>query len=301
MRNDRCRSADAWRRVLSMIGVVSAFLALLPIASWATSWAASREAAKRVISLAPSVTEIVFALGAGDRLVGVSSYCDYPAAAREVDRVGTFLRPNLEVILAKRPDLVIAVPSPENRAAVEKLVEFGLEVRVVRPETVDEVLHAIEVIAGDLGVSDAGGQLVARIRGELSAIEKKLAGVEKRRVLMIVGRRPLIAAGAGTYQDELITRAGGINIVGVASEAWPHLSLERVIVDAPEVIVDTGMGESEASESAAFWKPFTTIPAVRDDRVVGAGQFDLLRPGPRVADTLATMARFIHPEVFAAP
>jgi iron complex transport system substrate-binding protein len=256
---------------------------------------------RRVVSLAPSVTEIVFALGAGERLVGVSSYCDFPAAARDIDRVGTFLQPNLEVILAKRPDLVIAVPSPENRAAVEKLREFGLTVRVVRPEKIDEVLRAIGVIAADLELADAGNRLVARIREDLAAVERKVSALAKRRVLMVVGRRPLIAAGAGTYQDELIAKAGGINIARDSGEAWPHLSLERVIVAAPEVIVDTGMAESEAAEGVAFWASFTTIPAVRDERVVGAGQFDLLRPGPRVAETLATLARFVHPEAFASP
>lgn len=256
----------------------------------------------RVISLAPSITEIVYALGEGDRMVGVSTYCDYPPAARAVDRVGTFLQPNIEVILAKRPDLVIAVPSPENRAAVEKLAEFGIRVRVVRPERVDDVLHAIEVIAADLGAVDAGARLVARIRGDVAAIEQRLADVAKRRVLMVVGRRPLIAAGAGTFQDELITRAAGINVaVSTGTEAWPHLSLERVVVAAPEVIIDTGMNEREAAEARAFWAPFTTIPAVHDGRVVGAGRLDLLRPGPRLAESLAAVARFIHPERFPEP
>lgn len=288
----------SWSNVCPAITGRGALCAVLVLISLCVS-PVRGDAPRRVISLAPSVTEIVFALGAGDRLVGVSSYCDFPAAARDIDRVGTFLQPNIEVILAKRPDLVIAVPSPENRSAVEKLREFGLNVRVVRPEKIDEVLRAIEVIAADLELANAGERLVARIREDLATVESKVSALRKRRVLMIVGRRPLIAAGAGTYQDELIAKAGGINIAGDSGEAWPHLSLERVIVAAPEVIVDTGMGESEAAEGVAFWASFTTIPAVRDGRVVGAGQFDLLRPGPRVAATLETLARFIHPEAIA--
>ncbi len=294
------RGYFGWSNVFSALTARATLCSFLAVLAMFTS-SVHADAPRRVISLAPSVTEIVFALGAGDRLIGVTSYCDFPAAARTIDRVGTFLQPNLEVILAKRPDLVIAVPSPENRAAVEKLEEFGLRVRVVRPERVGEVLRAIGVIAGDLEIADAGERLVAEIRGELEALQKRLAAVAKRRVLMVVGRRPLIAAGAGTYQDELISLAGGINVAAEAGGAWPHLSLERVIVAAPEVIVDTGMGEHEASESGAFWAAFSTIPAVRDGRVVGAGQYDLLRPGPRVARTLATLARFIHPEVFTAP
>lgn len=256
---------------------------------------------QRVVSLAPSVTEIVFALGAGDRLVGVSSYCDYPQAAAAIDRVGTFLQPNLEVILSKRPDLVIAVPSPENRSSVLRLEELGVRVRVVRPEKVEEVLHSIEVIGGDLGLADVAARLIADIRKEMAAWKARVAGVEKRRVLMVVGRKPLIAAGSGTYQDELIAMAGGLNVAAAAGEAWPHLSLEVVIVAAPEVIVDTGMEASEAAASAAFWAPFGSIPAVRDDRVVGAGHYDLLRPGPRMAETLEALVRMIHPELPALP
>lgn len=250
--------------------------------------------------MAPSVTEIVFALGAGDRLVGVSAHCDHPPAARHIERVGTFLQPDIERILAKRPDLVIAVPSPENRRAVERIAEFGLAVRVVRPEKIEEVFQAVETIAADLDVGTTGAKLVAEIRAEIAAIERRVAGRTPPRVLMVVGRRPLIAVGAGTYQDELIARAGGFNVAATSGEPWPHLSLERVVIDAPEVIVDTGMGPSDADESIEFWKPLATIPAVRDERIVGAGRLDLLRPGPRIGEALEAMARFIHPEAFAA-
>lgn len=280
------RGAGGERQLLALIvGLVAA-----------TSVLAEDAAPRRVVSLAPSVTEIVFALGAGDRLIGVSAHCDYPEAAKAIDRVGTFLQPNLEVILAKRPDLVIAVPSPENRSAVEKLVELGLRVRVVRPEKVEEVLDAIGVIAGDLGMRSTGDALVAKIRADLAALRARVAGVERRKVLMVVGRRPLIAAGAGTYQDELLEMAGGANVAAASSEAWPHLSIERVIVSAPEVIIDTGMDEREGAGARAFWEPYATIPAVRNGRLVVGGGYDLLRPGPRMVRTLETLVRAIHPE-----
>ncbi len=269
-------------------------LALIVALVVATSVLAEDAAPRRVVSLAPSVTEIVFALGAGDRLVGVSAHCDYPEAAKTIDRVGTFLQPNIEVILAKRPDLVIAVPSPENRSAVEKLGELGLRVLVVRPEKVDEVLQAIGVIAAALGDAPAGERLIASIRADLGAQKARVASAKPRKVLMIVGRRPLIAAGAGTYQDELLVMAGGVNVAAAGGEAWPHLSIERVIVTAPEVILDTGMDERDDAGAAAFWAPFDTIPAVRNGRVVVGGGYDLLRPGPRMARTLATLIDAIH-------
>src|SRR5262245_45049114 len=110
------------------------------------------QAPQRIISLAPSITEILFALGVGDRVVGVSTYCDYPEAAKQIDRVGTFLQPNVERILAKKPDLVIGVPSPGNRASVERLQELGLRILIVNPERIAEILAAIRTIADAVGV-----------------------------------------------------------------------------------------------------------------------------------------------------
>ena len=277
----------------SLLALVAAMLAV-------SSAVRVHGAVEKVVSLAPSVTEIVFALGQGDRLVGVSSHCDFPAAAQRIDRVGTFLRPNIEVILKKKPDLVLAVPSPENRASVEALQRFGVRVRVVNPNSVDEILETIEIVAAALGVAGKGAELVAQIRADMSGVLGALSNVEKRRVLMVVGRRPLIAAGPGTYQSELIEMAGGVNVAAESGEAWPHLSMELVITRRPQVIIDTGMTAAQgAGQSLAFWRPYASIPAVRDGRIVGAGRYDLLRPGPRVAQTLAAVARFIHPEVFA--
>jgi iron complex transport system substrate-binding protein len=255
-------------------------------------------APQRLISLAPSVTETVFALGVGDRLVGVSTYCDYPVEATRIDQVGTFLQPNVERIIAKRPDLVIAVPSPGNRAPVERLRELGIEVLVVNPERIADILAAIRRIADAVGVADAGARLVAKIEAEIAAVEKHLVGVTPVRTLLLVGRSPFIAAGVGTYQDELVTRAGGVNVAAPTGQAWPNLSLELIVAAAPQVIIDASMGSEELADGAAvggFWDGFPTIPAVRDHRIHGYRAYELLRPGPRVAETLAKVAQFIHP------
>jgi len=258
-------------------------------------------ALERIISLAPSVTETLFALGVGDRVVGVSTYCDYPVAATTIDRVGTFLQPNVERIVAKRPDLVIAVPSPGNRAPVERLQELGIKVLVVNPERIAEILASIRTIADAVGVPQAGVALVARIERDLAAVEARLAGAARPRTLLLVGRAPLVAAGPGTYQGELIERAHGANVVAETGQAWPHLSLEFVVARAPEVIIDASMGSEAAADGGAaqaFWSDLSTLPAVRQRRIYGYRAYELLRPGPRVAATLATVARFIHPERF---
>lgn len=260
--------------------------------------APAQAAPQRIISLAPSVTETLFALGVGDRLVGVSSYCDYPDAAARIDRVGTFLQPNVERILIKRPDLVIAVPSPGNRAPVERLQALGIEVLVVNPERIADILAAIRAIAAAVGTPEAGAALVAKIETELAAVEARLKDVAPVRTLLLVGRSPFVAAGPGTYQDELITRARGINVAGDAGQPWPNLSLELIVAEAPQVIIDASMGSEELADGAAvrgFWETFPTIPAVRDHRIHGYRAYELLRPGPRVAETLATVAGFLHP------
>lgn len=266
-------------------------------------WGGGRIAAApvaRIVSLAPSVTEILFALGVGDRVVGVSSYCDYPPAAARIERIGTFLSPNIELILSKRPDLVIGVPSPGNRKPVEMLEEMGLRVVIVEPERVSAILAAIRSIAAAVGVAKAGENLVVSIEREMASVTSRLAGVARPKVLMIVGRRPLVAVGRGTYQDELIELAQGTNVAAQTGERWPNLGMEFVLEQAPDVIIDAAMGNEDVDREtgAAFWRSFPSLPAVRDDRLYGYQTYELLRPGPRVPKTLETVARYIHPERF---
>jgi iron complex transport system substrate-binding protein len=275
--------------------VVAAALLLLAAS------AVRAEPPQRIISLAPSITEILFAVGAGDRVVGVSTYCDYPPEATRIDRIGTFLQPNIERILAKRPDLVIGVPSPSNRDPVERLQQLGLRVLIVDPERVTDILAAIQTIADAIGMPAQGAAVVERIQRDMAAVTARLDGAPRPRVLMLVGRAPFIAAGKGTYQDELIALAHGDNLTATAAQAWPSLNLEYIVAQAPAVIIDASMGSEESPDRAtalSFWRDFPTIPAVRDQRVYGYRAYELLHPGPRVAATLEMIARFIHPERF---
>jgi len=256
---------------------------------------------QRLISLAPSVTETIFALGAGDRLVGVSVYCDYPPEVARIDRVGTFLTPNVEAILAKRPDLVVVVPSPGNQSPVEMLERLGLQVLVVDPNSIAEIDDSILTIGRAIGREPQARALVATIEQRVAAVEARLGDTPVRSALMTVGHTPLIAAGAGTLQDELIRRAHARNLAAPAGGGWPRLGIEFVIAAAPEVVIDTTMGNEEtpgAPGAMRFWKAYPTIPAVRDGRVYGEGAYVLLRPGPRVAEAMELMARLIHPERF---
>jgi len=260
-----------------------------------------RPGVQRIVSLAPSATETVFALGMGDKLVGVSVYCDYPPEAQRIDRVGTFLTPNIEAIIAKHPDVVIAVPSPGNQNPVETLRHLGIEVVVVEPNTIAEIEDSLVTIGRAIGRETEGRALVARIEARMAAIRARVAGAPRRTVLMVVGQTPLIAVGTGLFQAELIDMAGGINLGAAAGGRWPHLSLEFVITAGPDVIIDTTMGNEEragAAAALAFWGTFPTLPAVRDQRVYGYKAYQLLRPGPRLPEALESIARFVQPERF---
>jgi iron complex transport system substrate-binding protein len=257
---------------------------------------------QRIISLAPSVTETIFALGLGDRLVGVSVYCDYPPEAERIDRVGTFLTPNVEAIVAKRPDIIIAVPTPGNQGSVQALRRLGLKVVLVDPNTVAEIRVSLLTIGRELGHEEAARALVGRIDTRIAAVQARLDDAPVRRVLMVVGQTPLVAVGTGTFQDELIRMAHGDNLAARAGGSWPRLSIEFAIAAAPEVIIDTSMGNEEqvgAAPAMDFWKSFPTIPAVRDGHVYGYKAYQVLRPGPRIAEAFAAVAHFIHPERFA--
>jgi len=292
---------------------LSEFRAFVILVSWLTLHtcllvAGCREVVhaevRRIISLAPSLTETVFALGLGERLVGVSVYCDYPPAVQKIDRVGTFLTPNVEAIVAKRPDIVLAVPTPGNQSPVETLRSLGVRVLLVNPNTVSETLETLVTVGRALGAEAAARALVARIEAHMAAVRAKLTEAPERTVLMVLGQTPLIAVGRGTFLDELIGLAHGRNVGAQAGGAWPHLSLEFVIAASPQVIIDTTMGDEERSGAAAamaFWNGFPSIPAVRDRRVYGYKQYQLLRPGPRLAEAFETIARFVHPERFQTP
>src|SRR5207244_9438560 len=159
----------------------------------------------RIVSLAPSITEIVYALGAGERLVGVCAQCDYPAAVASVPRVGGYLVPSVEVTLAARPDLVIAVPSPGNREAVRAVERAGVRVLVVRDRTLADLWDSIRGIAGALGLPAAGERLVADVTRRLGEVRARVADLPPRRVLVIVGHGPMVTDGRGRLMGEILS------------------------------------------------------------------------------------------------
>ena len=252
----------------------------------------------RIVSLAPSVTETIFALGFGDRLVGVTTYCDYPAEAMKISKVGGFMNPSLEAIVAKRPDLVIGVSSATDPVKAREIERLGLKVNLISLTSVSEILSAIKSIARLLGSQDSGEKLTRKITLQMDRVKQRVAPAPRRSTLLAVGLRPLVAVGGKNFIDELITLAGGENIARDAAQPWLNLPDEYVVAKAPQVIIEAGMG-SERGESAKHWADLKSIPAVKEGRVYAYPSDKILRPGPRIGEGLEEIARLIHLECFS--
>jgi iron complex transport system substrate-binding protein len=271
--------------------------AALCVYALALAPAANAAARMRIVSLAPSVTETLFALGAGPDVVGVSQYCDYPPQVRDLPRVGSFLTPNLEAIIALRPTLVVGLELSSDVRQIRALNSMGYPVLLVSDDSLQQIETGIETVGARINRQPQAHRLVAEIQTQIAAVQQRLANVKPERALMLVGHQPMVAVGAGTYLDELMRIARADNIAAAAGEQWPHLSMEYIIAMRPEVVLDGSMG-SDPSSSSEFWEKYPAIPAVRDHRVFGYAQDPILHAGPRVGQSLEIIARMIHPEAW---
>ena len=240
---------------------------------------------RRIVSLSPALTEILFALDLGERVAGVTSFCDWPPEAREKPKVGGYADPSVETILGIRPDLVVVSPGPGNRDAALALERAGIRVEVVPAETLAETLAAFELVARATGVPERGAALAAKVRAQLDGVASRASGQPRVRSLFCVQTEPVIVAGAGTLPSELLEIAGGENVVSLPR--YPTLGVETILELAPSVILQSRMDAppagSEGSE-AAFWRRWSSIPAVREGRVHVLENPLALRPGPRVGE-----------------
>lgn len=258
--------------------------------------ASAQAAPERIVSLAPALTEILFALELGDRVVGVTSFCDWPPEAASKAKVGGYSNPSVETILALRPDLVVVSPGPGNRDAALAIERAGIRVAVVPAETLEETLAAFEVVARAAGVADRGARLAEEVRARLDAVAARVAAQPKVPTLFCVQTDPVIVAGSGTLPSQLLEIAGGRNVVNLPR--YPTLGIETVLGLAPATILQSRMDApepgSEGSE-AAFWRRWPAVPAVRDGRVLVLADPLALRPGPRVGEAAEQLAELLHP------
>ena len=258
----------------------------------------------RIVSTSPSITETLFALQLGDRVVGVSSYCRYPKEVLSLPKVGTFLKPEPETIARLKPDLVFVHAGPNSAAT--QLGALGLRTVLVDRGSLSSIFSTIRQISEAAGVPERGDELRRQIQGSLDGVKSSVAGRPARRVLVIVGRRTgtltdLISVGPGSYLHDLIGIAGGVNVMGSVKLEYPRISMETVISLAPDVIIDVGeMGETPADSerrrktTESLWSQQRLVAAVRSGNVHATNDEAFVVPGPRVVEVARTMAHWFH-------
>lgn len=255
---------------------------------------------RRIVVMAPAAAEMLEALAALDGVVGIGDFVREPAAIAGLPRVGAYDSPNVERVLDLEADLVVTAGSQAAEPAHLRLESLGVRVLALDTATYDGIFNALAELGRAIGRPDAALALAHGIRADLASIASDVRGLERRKVLFVVGRDPLYVAGPGSHVDEMITLAGGSNIAHDAGSPYPRMSMEAILERAPEIIIDTSDNRpnSRRGRAAADWARFEFLPAVRDDRVFSVDPQLLVIPGIRLPEMTRLMARLIHPEVF---
>lgn len=257
---------------------------------------------RRIVSLAPSVTETIFALGAQDRLAGDTDFCDYPPEARQKPHVGSVMAPNLEEIVALKPDVVIASKAGNRIETVRALESLHIAVYGTYARSVADVLQSMQKLARVIGAEEQGEKIAAALQARLDALHQRLLNTPRVRVLVVVWRDPLISMGQQTFLADAMRAAGAESVV-TSEQDWPHVSLEEMVKLQPDYLVfsadDRARGEQEfaAITDAPGWRD---LRAVREKHVAIVPDA-ISYPAPRLIDAIEVLARQLHPEAFAAP
>jgi iron complex transport system substrate-binding protein len=263
---------------------------------------------RRIISTAPSITETLFALGLGDRVVGVTNYCHYPAATAKIPKIGTYMQPNIEVILSLRPDLVIMQKTAIHSKA--RFEPYHLNVLEVSQNNIAEIQEAITKIGSATGVPDRAVALNRQMSEQITGVHRKVSGKPAVPVVFVVGRSPnsldgMVAVGSHNYLSEVMELAGGRNIFSDSVPSYAKISAEEILARDPRVILDmgdmsdpTGVTEEHKRAVVQLWSRYPNVAAVRNRRVYAVASDIFVVPGPRVVELARELGHLLHPEVF---
>jgi iron complex transport system substrate-binding protein len=252
---------------------------------------------KRIVSLAPSITEILFDLGLNEEIAGVTDFCDYPEAALNKPKIGGFANPSIEKIVSLKPDLIIATRDGNRRETIQRLNDLGFSVYVINPKGFDGVMRTIENIGEVVGRGDESRRIIRNMMIKKEHIVTLTRSLPKPRVFFQVGDAPMITVGNGTLANDLICLAGGRSISEDEQMSYPLYSIETTISKAPEIIIISSM-ESKKSylNLIKMWQNWKSIPAVKMDAIYVVDSNLVDRPSPRIVEGLEEMLRIIHPE-----
>lgn len=259
---------------------------------------------RRVISTAPSFTETMFAIGAGDRVVGVSQHCHFPAEVDRLPRVGTYIHPNIEVIVRLKPDLVLV--HKEQPEVLRQLASMGIKTLSLKNTGLEDTYTSIREVGAALGMVSQAAKLEQSIRARLEALQKASVSGARKSLLFVVGRSPgrlegLIVVGKGSFLNELMSFAGGRNAFADSPVTYPRISVEGVLRTDPDVIVDMGdmaetIGVSDTHKQSVvkLWQQQSSLKAVKANRVYAVASDFFVVPGPRIAEAAEAFAKMLQ-------
>jgi len=251
---------------------------------------------KRIVSLTPGVTEMLFAIGLDKEIVGVTEFCDYPEKAKKKRKVGGYYKPSLELIVSLNSHLVVAAADGQNKLHIDKLANLGVRCFVVKPKTLDEILSTMKTLAVVTGKEEAAKKALLKMKKRVAQVDKNVMPIpmEKRpKVFYALDHANLWTTGKGTFVDDMIKRAGGINIAK-DKKGWYKYNLEALILNQPDVII-VGRGKKQKDEEVLNnWRKYQTLRAVRENRVYTMDGDILNRPGPRAIDALEKLVKLFH-------
>ncbi|MHC4642521.1 MAG: ABC transporter substrate-binding protein [Planctomycetota bacterium] len=256
----------------------------------------------RIVSLAPNLTEILFALGLDDQIVAVSNDSDYPLEAIDKTKTGTFWQPSTEAIIACKPDLVVTLWFEQHKAVGDSLKRLGYQILTLKIEKIDELLKAIREIGTVTDCKPQAEGLLKKLNSQLNDLQLKLSSANKVKVLWVVQVEPLRVAGRDTFINELIELAGGENAIGDTLQQYPPVGAEEILTCGAEAIIQSAMGTGDMAEqqktAEKFWGRWESVPAVKNNRIYVVEPDTVTRLGPRLYQGVELIARCLHPNVF---
>jgi len=253
---------------------------------------------QKIISLAPSITEILFALELDKEIAGVTDFCDYPEAVSKKARIGGFVNPSIEKIVSIQPDLIIAIRDGNRMETIHRLSDLSFPVYVVDPKGFDGVITTLRNIGEIVGRQEKSRRMTAEIITRRDKVFTLTRSLHRPTVFFQVGYLPMITVGKGTLADDLIRLAGGASISENESAAYPSYNVELVVQKAPEIIIMSSMdSKRDYSSLVKMWQTWKTIPAVKKNAIHILDSNIVDRPTPRIVEGLGAMLRVIHPEV----
>jgi iron complex transport system substrate-binding protein len=249
---------------------------------------------ERIVSLAPSITEIIYALELQDKLVGVTRFCNFPPEVKNKTRVGGMIDPNYEIITSLSPDLIVMTVEGNRRESFERLKELGFKVFVLDPRNIDGIFNSILSVAKIFKVENRAEILIDSLRGELDQIRKTIENIKKPKVLLLISLNPIITAGKNTFINDIIERSGGINIAGKSEINYPIFSREEILKINPDIIILTHGIVKDIDEMLKIFPEWRSLKAVRNESVFFIDQDIISRPSPRAISAVKTLFEIIQ-------